>query len=270
MKRIFKFTTPFGARKILEERTLLFTPLEMLNDPYEGLWSVDEEAEWRRIILNVLRKVGYQIPQNLSAMKEAELPRIRKLIDKEFSSIRKAVAVFCASEINDNVAMWAYYADHHRGAVIGFDSGHPIFDLTGGTYPSVRKLRKVTYQSEFPVVPTIPGPTGAKDLTTGFLSKGEHWAHEKEIRMILPMEHLQRLIIEGRNCWVYSIPPEAITDVIFGVRTAAIERDFLMKLVESTPAYAHVRLYQARIRERTYSLEIRPMLRGPAGWVIPA
>lgn len=45
------------------------------------------------------------------------------------------------SEKADDLLMWAHYAKHHEGFVIGFDGKHPMFKGTGEGIYTVTKVR---------------------------------------------------------------------------------------------------------------------------------
>gem|GEM_PF-4540826 len=246
--------------KILETETIRYTPLINLNDPSEGRWNIDIESEWNTLVSRALRRMGLVFSSDHAKIKAAKLPKLRAAIFDELLKAQNNLAVFCASEINNNPAMWAYYADHHHGAVVGFHRKHPIFDLTAGLEPSLRKLHPVVYQAVYPYLPSFAG-TGKRDFTPVYLTKGSAWRHEHEVRMLLPLEHLRSVGGEQEKKWLHPAPSDAVADLILGVRMPLNEQEKLTRLIRSNQKLSHVKIYQARLATNTYEIEIIPLER---------
>lgn len=259
--KIFKYTDQIGAMKILETETIRYTPLINLNDPSEGQWNIDIERQWHDLASRVLRRWGLVFPSNYTELKAAKLPKLHAGISDTFLNARNNHAVFCASKTPTNPAMWAYYAAHHHGAVIGFHRKHPIFDLSAGFEPSTRKLHPVVYQAAHPYAPSFAG-TGEKDFTQAYLAKGLAWKHEEEVRMLLPLKQLRSVGDEQEKKWLHPAPSDAVADLILGVRMPPSEQEALISLVRSNQKLSHVEIYQARLAANTYEIEIIPLKLG--------
>ena len=76
--------------------------------------------------------------------------------------------------------MWSHYADSHRGFVIGFDSDNPFFhrEKPRTTTP----VDEVTYSDKRPVMPPFE-KSNPESVYEMFLTKGDEWAYEEELRM---------------------------------------------------------------------------------------
>lgn len=93
----------------LKNGEICFTPLEMLNDPFEGvgkcIYEVDEREQkyWDAI--------GVDLPKLLA--------------DRTTEDYRDALnfkcRVFCSSKECNNALLWAHYANSHRGFCVGYE-----------------------------------------------------------------------------------------------------------------------------------------------------
>ncbi len=68
-------------------------------------------------------------------------------LDGWWHTFRQNLRVFCVSEINDDLLMWAHYSDCHRGAVFKLKC---IPELDGPLCAAV----PILYQDELPIVAT--------------------------------------------------------------------------------------------------------------------
>lgn len=86
--------------------------------------------------------------------------------------LQTSLGICSLSTAKDDMQMWAYYADGHRGICIGFEASHvdSIFN----------EAKPVVYQHEFSSVID----NSQKEIEKVILTKCESWSHEKEWRII--------------------------------------------------------------------------------------
>lgn len=82
-------------------------------------------------------------------MAETVTPLISRQI---YQTVNENLGALCLTEEPTNLLMWAHYADHHRGTVIEFDSGHDFFDRKRGPNDDLRHFRKIAYTQTRPEV----------------------------------------------------------------------------------------------------------------------
>lgn len=190
----------------------------------------------------------------------------------------------------DNLLMWSHYADEHRGMVVEFDSEHAIFHsiYKDEGIPRAGKLSEVSYEikrrSEF---------GGFEDP---FFEKPKCWGYEEEWRLVVPfskadkrliapgnlknltesglienaeVEHFSESLVNISNCsfmgslpripevmFMYEIPPEAITGVIFGALADDEAVDVAIKEIREVSELCHVNVSKAEICLENYAVNV--------------
>lgn len=171
-----RITNPNWLRSIIIENEVYFPTPSELNDPAECKPIISDHSR-EKIEAYLIAKFTYDNPNT----SDLEIERIKfgirksgsKTILTEMSKILneildKEYGVFCLSKRPDNLALWANYADNHRGYCLEFA------DL--GDYLNVYE---VLYDKKllFSLDPSID-PRQAEFLFTKTLE----WAYEEEAR----------------------------------------------------------------------------------------
>ncbi|MGI2922194.1 DUF2971 domain-containing protein [Vibrio diabolicus] len=139
-------------------------------------------------------------------------------------------AVISLSETNNNLLMWAHYADQHKGVVIELDTNHELFK-SYTPYPILRfdeeldaevldevenakresikagQIQRVRYNSRRPNLDRF------ETIREHFLVKSDEWIYEKEHRIILPLVTADRVIVHDQylsEIEEYSYSPEVL------------------------------------------------------------
>ncbi|WP_241045123.1 DUF2971 domain-containing protein [Pseudoxanthomonas sp. LH2527] len=167
---------------------------------------------------------------------------------KHFETIK----VLCLSPMNDNAAMWAYYADDHRGLVLEFAT-IPELDSV------YRVAQRVTYADE---PPPLLEPEAWAQLLAGnirldtkladrlMLIKHTHWAHEREWRIVTGEGRFPNEVFEDIRFGA----PELV-GVYFGVRAERWCAE-LMPLIRAR--YPDAKLWQAE-KGMSFGLKFSPI-----------
>jgi len=135
--------------------------------------------------------------------------------------------------------MWSLYSDSHRGFCIEFDPSpeHTLF----------WEAFKVIYQEEYPTV-NIMDIGKADEFRKALLTKSIHWKNREEWR-ILKTEQ------EG-GPGLKEFLPELLTGVIIGALMRDEDRNNLLTWIKQYPT--KINIYQAKLNERKYQLDIIP------------
>lgn len=146
------------------------------------------------------------------------------------------VRVYCLSERNDDICMWAYYADAHRGVCLQFQVAP---DTPFGNAKSVE------YVKEYPRINRFSSIAEDQYRAT-LLTKSYHWAHEKE-----------RRIIRLDNNHYLKFPEHLLSGIILG---CSITEDGKQKVIDWLKYKKHkVNLYQAMKKKWEFGLDISPI-----------
>ena len=143
-----------------EAGNICFSPLESLNDPFEGVGtylyqvSGEEQRYWDSI--------GSDLPKLLSKRFSEDL---RDMVNFNYR-------VFCTSKDHDNCLLWSYYANSHKGFCVGYEESN-IIQISD-------ELFDVEYSSEMCVFNEFTVDTCKKLLSV----KSDDWSNEKERRAL--------------------------------------------------------------------------------------
>jgi len=219
-RRFYKYASQNAGRLILETGTLRWSTPGTLNDPYDMQFDLHVEVdrvEVKRLALDKLWDAHYgakeppignlmgllirasrasfpqltreEFEQEYGEAIEEGLTRFERALPRFHKEIRDEIActkILCLSEIAENPAMWAYYAEQHQGVVLKFRS---VAELDS---PWVA-ARPVRYHDD---MPRLLDADFLADLAAGRVAleawtildrlvytKSSAWAHEREWRI---------------------------------------------------------------------------------------
>jgi hypothetical protein len=150
--------------------------------------------------------------------------------------------IFCASKTKESILMWSYYAEEHKGVVLGFDFEKKPF----------KELKDwiVTINYQEPKSQFAYNPNDNKwheSLLRVVGTKYKDWKHEEEVRAIFPGDEE-----------IVKIPETTICNVIFGCRCPASERTEITNILNA-PRYSHVQISEAHMCRDHFALEFRTL-----------
>lgn len=267
--KLYKYMPFVSAKRILTEGCIRFTPPTAFNDPFElnpsfDLFSKQDIENLPDDPANPGQKL--LSPEAIQEMLWTLSPGISRLIGQHkdqsgsFSLRNNAIAQFtldsefgilCLTEEPTNLLMWAHYGDQHRGIVLQFDADHPYF--------SSEKIfsGKVGYTNRRP----IHSYTSIKEPNV-FFTKSAEWSYENEWRFIRRLNDADLVLdIESDLIHLFSLPPEVITGIVIGVGVSASQRLEIIELCQKPPL-EHLTIFQTRLCDVNYELEIHPPLDG--------
>ena len=211
---------------ILNQRLYSSIYLE-LNDPFEGIFETT-------IPYRGLLRLFANTPARRRALAELRHKVYKKVEDLDSSVNDKIRICSLSSDLND-VRLWSYYADGHKGIVFEIDfSGLETRNNYKIIYP-VEYSEKLPWSS----TNTILGQLSHKEVLS---RKTNHWAFESEYRIIDESEHLE----EGK----YFDIKGRIKAIYIGTRTSDIHRKLLNKIVPS-----EIPIYTTKINEKAIKVE---------------
>lgn len=235
----------------LSELTLRFTRPSRFNDPFEFRYWYDDKSEsddWNQFLSN----------QKLSPSEKKELHQKimsipaedrAKFVDERIKEVFERCGLLCLTKKNDNLLMWAHYADEHRGVCIEFDMmGDP--ELFGD-------FGKVEYDNNFPEIDYIKeqssGDNTSKSNTILKITKHKSpdWSYEQEYRVL--KLNLQK---DEDHDAVLHYKPGALRAIYFGSRVSAQDIADIKRILQSK-GMTHVKTYQSVLSNRSYSMTFK-------------
>ena len=292
--RIYKY---FGPQEecidSLMQGLLRHTPLGAFNDPFEGrpkITGLTNDAEMTKQVGQVL--AGQEVDesfekifQQISAEQYEDIAeedkrgvsleefrvRLRAILkENEGGVISNIMTNFpvmmnclsqridahigaCSfSEVPDNLLMWAHYGAWHKGFVVEFDAHHPYFHERKSPEDELRHLRRVLYRSsrKSALLSELSG-------TEMFLVKSEHWAYEREWRILRAFEDAAKVIPRpDYPIHLFAFPYEAVTSVILGARIQPDTEERVRRFLATVSVDGNVRLKRVIPDESHFVLRI--------------
>jgi hypothetical protein len=199
---VYKFLDNIGGRLALHERTIKYTSIAKLNDPFECMHGCFSQADIERLLAEIdvarpnpsewkkfcdthsfiTKDPAFRDRMRWASKEEwiQELERGSKNVAEELRKhFGKMVRVASFSEQKNSILMWSHYAAQHKGIVIGYD-----IDCFSSIRPVPAFLLPVKYPSKRLEMPLFLDNTRdmlARLATTKFLD----WSYEHEWRSIL-------------------------------------------------------------------------------------
>ena len=217
--------------KTLNNNEIWFSNKKFLNDPYEFKGMIVDSQK--------LRNAGYS--QEL-------IDAYKKLLDLENYGIT------CLSDNQiDYLPMWAYYTNNHKGFCVEYDicKKSCIHEVM---YETERiKIASLFIQSKEALKKAIltgkrtEADIMAKILLQNLFVKAETWKHEKEYRIIYPIENK-----DGKNVCVNNLGMR-ISKIVAGINCSNTNIERLDKISNK---FNLGNCYQSRLNEEKYSLDI--------------
>lgn len=170
----------------LKNEIIYFASPEGFNDPYDCAIKTkideptDKELEKLREIY-LTKDWPKNVVETLEAKSLLELKPILLKLARDVNStiidnFIKKRGVSCFSEVNNELLMWAHYADKYTGFCLEFDTNSEIFE----------KARKVKYVDTMPKlnIASIFADKEHEHIMDLFCIKSKAWEYEQEWRTI--------------------------------------------------------------------------------------
>jgi len=226
---------------IFEDKTLWFSNPLNFNDPFELKPHIEKIVNDEKHIL--LDSFSHHINQ----ANEFHYSTVKAILNN--------IGILSLSENKEHLAMWAHYANNHKGIVIEFDKKHWFFTkMKLPKYATViHNLRKVNYVLK----------NGRKSINSNeyfedkdtYLTKSCDWEYEKEYRMTVYVETNDEYI-DGIGI---KFPTELIKSVYIGSK-AEKETIKYIKNLKLCDEWKHIDIYKMEIDKKNYKLVSKALI----------
>lgn len=280
--RLFKYFGP-DRLSILQSRLIRFSQPSAFNDPFEFLPNIDSLDTPGNVTELFKQTMEREFSKEYDALDDFYKSQVTResfralmqsyilVAEQQSGSILSQLAghaqtkihevssqkmgVLCLSERHDDLLMWAHYADCHKGFVIEFDSDSPFFHQRRSEKDELRCLQAVLYRKERPAI-TL-SDTNMSEL---FLTKSEHWAYEKEWRMIVALSDADKVMPNGsEDICLFEFPADAIKSVFVGARMKDDVAAALIENISNDSALRHLSVFKAKVHSVNYDLVFEPV-----------
>jgi len=209
------------TKEIIVDKRVYFALPSSFNDPFEWRYTISTQPrnEQEKLMERPLANWGEYGANYV------------------FPHMRKAFGVLSLSAKNDDILMWAHYANCHKGICIEFDASDS--DSFFG------RAKPVVYQSTYPEL-SIYSPSLRDDIENATLIKSNHWDYEEEYRVV----DRQPITVTT------SYPGHLLSGIILGCEISEenekLIRSWLQQIDET------VTIYRAYLYDNMYCLRIEP------------
>lgn len=211
---------------------LYFSDWTEFNDPFEGKISLNRSYS----IEELFRLFSSLNKQRGSVLSKAQLKQVAEKIHRDKTcfisvlhsllvALHKKIGVCCFTKKNDNLLMWAHYADSHKGICLEFEPRQDlqIFSL----------ILQMQYRKDFLPFNFLDDSKSISYLNL-ISQKSEEWKYEEEYR-VYKYDFLDRK---------YGYNPRALKSVIFGCKTSEETISKIKKLFSNNPFVSYKKCEQ--------------------------
>lgn len=233
--------------QLLLSNELWLAPTVSFNDPFDGRagYEILERDDELRQKMNAHARylaIEHGLPTDVRVDEEiVQHPeRLVRVLEEGHERMRRMLGICALTTDAHNPLMWSHYADEHRGICIQLDASCDLRNLLA---------QPVEYSNTYPVMADIFRPMTERADIVPFLRKSEHWAYEREWRLV-DTKHVNA---------PRSFSPSALTSVIFGLRTPQQDKDYVLRLLDEREKKYNVRpaVYDAAEARRRYRVRFR-------------
>ncbi|OTG58615.1 hypothetical protein B9T36_09675 [Acinetobacter sp. ANC 4204] len=156
-----------------------------------------------------------------------------------------SIIIHDENEPRQNILMWSYYANNHKGMVIEFHNSF-FFNET----------RQVTYDNDRPLVTYEDiDDRNEENLFQIFNTKKNVWHNESEFRVVKRLEDADRVIGDNLDIHLFNFNKKYIKSVTMGCKADPKFCDEVYQLLKDDPELNHVAFFTSQIHEEKFCLK---------------
>jgi hypothetical protein len=237
--KIYKYFSFDGLKKTLENSTLRFSNPKLFNDPFDTKNKIKFVATTDELYDFVKSRDSRADVTYIEANKKIILDSAKRVFNNSFDELYRKLGVACFTTNNNNLLMWAHYAEQHKGGVIEFDdttdclANHIIPIKYSKDMPSMN-IKDLNDEDE----------ASKKALTHTIYTKGDDWRYENELRVD----------IKSLTNSSYKDCPYDKTNIISVYVGCQMSADNIKEIVALVKKYPCAKIYQSVLKEDAYNL----------------
>jgi hypothetical protein len=242
---------------VLRKRLIRFTQPDDLNDPQDCIPGVLPPADVGAFVDGVIARwsqdgglagLSPQARQSARNTLVAQYEADREaLVERCFAIVRRNIneaGVLSLTTSNENLVLWAHYADGHRGFVLGLRPGYAPMVRRPGDMLGEGELRPVVYTPTRAVV-AIDELELAPDT---LFQKQDRWAYEDEWRVVRRLSRCDVALEDGSGSERYflcGVDPASVVRVDVGEFATDVTVQSIMDATAPGTPLAHVQVFRA-------------------------
>lgn len=229
----------YSLQSLINEVAWFSKPIDF-NDPFDCGIQIDDlkvKESIQGAVKHIYAELGKAPPEisDEDFFVKDEDKKAFNDFKESISNLLQSGGIFSMSEVNDNILMWAHYADSHRGFCIEY--ARTPSNLLG------MQAEPVQYEDKMPSLSIQDVTSEGKNFDKLWLTKSNHWKYEEEWRLIYS---------EGGKAFQF---PCEIKSVIFGLKMSKQNRYTIQKIFEKK----NISFSEALIEKGRFALRINKM-----------
>ncbi|MBP5786640.1 MAG: DUF2971 domain-containing protein [Kiritimatiellae bacterium] len=257
-KVLYKFLGKHGGTDALRNLTILFSPADKFNDPFEcvpgGLSPTDVAAVIRegcQVSSDMWKWIDFCKKYNLfdgpDFGKELLRYNAKNNLLQFFAGVsadgtsriaarRNEIFIACFSACKDSLLLWSHYAEQHKGIVIGYKTLY---------LPEVYPVKYSETRVEIPY-----GPNHSRDWVKDvFTTKYTDWKYEYEWRSLNPNPSSQE---HSNGGLLHPIDADGIAEITLG---ACADKELFDECLSFVKHHRKCHLFKASMHAYAYKLD---------------
>ncbi len=208
-------------------------------DPAFGIDPSQYISNLRQMIIEVDQFALFKQIAN-QAIEENANNTVNRIIDELRFKMASDHGISCFSEVYDDMLMWSYYADGHKGYCLEFDTSEdPFFNA-----------KRVNYVDKIPpfnAADLLEEKGESADVINIFLAtKFKGWSHEREWR-----------IIHKEASKLYTYKSRSLTGIFLGTNIDSTTLEILLIILKAQNPY--VKFYKMEKLPQKFAVEAKPV-----------
>lgn len=277
---LYKYTSFDYAENVLAKNKIYFAKRRELNDPFDSIVTLDLSTCEKRE--EVVRKSNIELQELVDKGKISECS-LSKWVDKkhqerviedekyaiECLGSRQSfdaanVGLYCLTEIKDSIAMWAYYADNHKGCCLRLKIKKSV------EYFPLCFINKVEYSNKRPLWGKNINPNPYSNPFCQFIIKSKEWQHEKEWRVLMQDSRVKspitgksildktrfpdyiEMIKKMKGAGHYSLSKGLLSGIILGCNMENAKKETIISMANKR----RIKVYQVVPKTYEYGMDI--------------
>ena len=255
-KLLYRYSTIAGRedrlKSLIVDSELYCVSPSKFNDPLDCQIPFvlrGTKQQKREYLRNVIKrqKLGMRAADVKKAANDLERSLKTKAgkaaFDARNNERNNSYGIVSLSKHPDNMLMWSYYADSHKGIAIRFNMDVDLLERTSEILIPI----EMQYEHEMPENNLLDiESNNVGFITTAFGTKSKAWDHEDEWRLVSPSG-------EG----VVNIPTELIDGIILGMNISDEHERLVKEWIELRSA--PVELFRVTHKRNSFDLEVVPV-----------
>lgn len=260
INELFKYRSNEGEHSldILSNNRFYFSTPNQFNDPFDASIPFDYSLVSKKYLMDMAKRNTTGHDRKSRRLNQKKLYRKVSAQRGNFGSVtyqsqieyvNETIGIFCLSQEPDNLLLWSYYANSHKGFCIGFDY-EKLKRSINHTNPRLVKegkgflqIEQVIYSQSYPRINPETFDTVQKFILP-LKTKSHHWSHEKEYRIIFTHGPNHRL---NFNDNIYS-------RIILGANSDSKLKNSIIEILKRMKT--KIPLFKAELSKMKYEIQL--------------